>query len=254
MVSVMSDLSFLGDFRCHDLTPVQLDGLLAFSFSKGDLETARSLFASKWWDYRFVHPGTCFFVYSHHYVQNVENWRTKFGVHRRARMKMSDHPIWRSSGRPLSGLKSPKVLSPPAYRTGLWRGMCFADLYGVPYDKWIGWAFEHAFENKWQRLPTPSQLYSPSVTEFILEKWEAEKENLMVSPADPRYLAENFVGEPTQQAFQEWLLGYIKARPIPSVALAHYLKTEPLVDIDTARITLGLHVVEAAMQRVRTPS
>jgi hypothetical protein len=261
----MSDVDFLGKFRCNDLTPVQYDGLLAFSFNRADIETARSLMSTKWWDYRFIHPGQAFFLYAHHYALNIEKWRSMFGVSDFAAKKLTDHPIWRTEkiatvkrSRLLRDLRQARseptthlVLSAPIHRTSLWRGMCFADQYGVPYEKWISWAFELAFECKWTRLPSPSALYTDAVVKHVTEKWRVEQENLMALPKDPRYLAENFESDPTQIAFQKWLLNLIAQRPNPVIALVNFLDNEPLIDIDIADSILGGGVLQDALRRCR---
>lgn len=239
----MSDVSFLGSFRGAELRPEQLDGILAFSLSRKDLDDGRGFFGSKWWDYRFIHPGHSFFLFAHHYRENVIKWRTLFGVNPYARLRFEDHPIWRFED-------GKRVLSPQAYRTSLWRAMCFCDSAGIPYDKWINWAFEQAFEEKWDRLPTPSGLTGTRTIQAILEKWEAESTGLMAIPKNPRYLAENFVADPTQVEFQKWLLGLIKRRPMPSIALKNFLTVEPYANLDMARTVLGEHVVADALRRI----
>lgn len=238
----MTDLSYLGDFRGAEMRHEQLDGVLAFAIARKDLDDARTFYASKWWDYRFVHPGHLFFLFAHHYSQAVKKWRTMFGVNLRARLRYEDHPVWRSEGGKLT-------LSPPAYRTSLWRAMCFADSAGIPYDKWIEWGFQQAFDEKWDRLPTPAGLTGTRTIQAVLERWDTESKELMAVPKDPRFLAANFVSDPTQVEFQKWLLGLIKQRPNPPIALSNFLTREPFADLGTARAILGDYVVAEALKR-----
>lgn len=239
----MSDVSFLGSFRGAELRPEQLDGILAFSLSRKDLDDGRGFYASKWWDYRFVHPGHSFFLFAHHYREAVIRWRTMFGVSPFLRLRYEDHPIWRIED-------GKRVASPQAYRTSLWRAMCFADSAGISYDRWINWAFELAFEEKWQRLPTPAGLTGVRTIQAILARWEDETTALMAVPKDPRYLSANFVGDPTQIEFQKWLLGLIKRRPNQAIALKNFLTVEPYANPDMARTVLGEHVVVDALRRI----
>lgn len=255
----MTDISFLGEFWGHDFSSPKLDGILAYCVPKKDLEVGRGLYDTKWWDYRFIHPGHAYLLFSADYVDTAKEWRTKFGVNPFAISKVTSNPIYRIEKAKRLGAHRVSELSdtprdrviptPPIYRTSIWRAMCFADTYGVPYEQWIGYAFEHAFDEKWQHMPTPAGLYGQRTIEYILNRWEQDKSELMVMPENPRYLSANFVGDPTQIAFQKWLLGYIKQRPNPPIALANFLTNEPLADLGMARVILGDSTVAEALKR-----
>lgn len=241
--------SHLGTFRGSELSEVELDAILAFAFSKDDIEAGRAFFETKWWDYRFIHPGYCFFLYAHEYGEAVTRWRSMFGVSPYAVMSATDHPIFRrerSRKGNTTTFTGKHILAPASYRTGLWRGMTFADAYGVPYDRWVELAFQWAFESKWERIPQPTALYTTGAAEFILDRWEEEKKDLLRLPADPIYLVENDQGHRWQRAEHEWLLGLIKARPQPAHALAQYGFKENRVPLDLAEARLGRPTVERA--------
>lgn len=243
----------LGDFLGANLPEDQLDGILAYNISKSDLATARSLFSSKWWDYRFVHPGHCYFLFAHLYGEAVEQWRDKFGINPYAKLKAVGHPCWRTEterGAKIGETKRHRVLRPQVFRTGLWRAMCFADAHGVPYDRFIKLAFEHAFDNRWQRLPQPQSLYGTWMVSAVVERWTEEQRTLTRLPCDDRYMAASYQGHPHQEQFQESLLTNIQARANPSRALGNYLLNEPYLVLQKAVSRFGKDTVRSALMRV----
>jgi hypothetical protein len=241
---------WLGSFPGDGLREDQLDAMLAFSLQPGDIEAARSLHETKWWDYRFIHPGFCFFLFAHEYGKAVTRWRSMFGVNPDVVLTATDNPIFRNEtrrhGRNIVQTGK-KLLSPPAYRTSMWRAMCFADAYGVPYSRWIGLAFEFAFEFKWERMPQPSGLYGDSMAKWVIERWEREKADILHLPNDPRYLPENDQGHRWQKAQQDWLVDLIRRRPLPHIPLAQYMCREDRIDVDLALNALGRDTVERAL-------
>lgn len=244
---------WLGSFRGDDLSEEQLDAIIAFGVQATDIEAARALHETKWWDYRYIHPGFGFFLFAHEYGHVVERWRTKFGVHYKAVLSASDHPIWRTTRKSKGNITvttGERTLTPPGYRTSMWRAMCFADAYGVPYDRWIALAFEYAFECKWERLPQPSGLYSEGMVKFILDRWEREQSDILKLPNDPRYLPVNDQGHRWQKAQQEWLVELIRNRPLPHIPLAQYLFREARISEDLAIRRLGSDVVDKARSLV----
>lgn len=242
----MTKHEWLGAFRGSELTEIQLDAILAFALQASDLETARGLFETKWWDYRFVHPGYGFFLFAHEYGQAVSRWRSRFGISPHMELRANDHPIWRQE----KDRRGPSavirhVLSPASYRTSMWRAMCHADAYGVPYDRWVSLAFEFAFECKWERMPQPSGLYGTGMVEFILQRWRDETANILRLPADPRYLPAGPDHRWKDPQF-DWLMRNIAARPLPHIPLAQYLFREKRIPEHLALSHFGRDVVERA--------
>lgn len=259
----MTAPAFLGEFRGSGNTPAQLDALLAFALSKRDLEDSRSLFSSKWWDYRFVHPGHGFFLFADLFARAVGQWRTMFGVNPYAQLKVTDHPLWRTPTRSEAATRTgdwrkdvqvdaEPTLTPQAFRTGLWRAMCHADAHGVPYDRFISHAFQHAFDCQWQRMPMPTSLYSDGMVKAILARWEEERDQILVLPKDPIYHADNYQGHAWQDGFQDWLCELIARRPVPVIPLTQYVGRERLILPQRAAQRFGLTLVSDAIHRARS--
>lgn len=240
----MSDLSHLPSFYGNEMSIENLDGIMAFAFSKKDLEEARSLYASKWFDYRFIHPGHSLYLYCHFYGEAIERWRSKFGVSPYYRLDHLKNPVWRLKS--VNG-KQEYILSTTGTRTSWLRGVMFADHYGIPYNKWIDWCFQYAFDCNWQKMPLPGHLYGDKVVMYILARWREDRDAMVTVPADPRFLAANYVGHPWQDQCQDWLLETIATRTRPEYALRNFLYNEPLLTEERARAKLGDDIVQKAL-------
>jgi hypothetical protein len=242
----MSDLAYLPDFSGKEIPADRLDGIMAFAFSRGDLDDARSLFSTKWFDYRFIHPGHSLYLFCHYYAEAVERWRSKFGLNTYFRTQQLTNPIWRARA---IGSKVEYTLTPNRVRTCWLRAVMFADQYGIPYDRWIEWAFEYAFEFNWEKIPMPGQLYSDKMVSYILKRWEEAKDAMLCVPKDPRFLSENYQGHPWQNECQDFFLKQIVCRANPVIALRNFLINEPVITEARARAALGDHNVDRALSK-----
>ena len=236
-----TDLKHLPEFYGNIYNSAYMDALLALGFAKRDLEESRSLFASKWWDYRFLHLGHSIHLFAHYYIDACDRYRSLFGVDLKKPLHHLSKPIYRTN------FQGKSKLIAASSRTAWIRSVMFADSYGIPYDKWIEYAFAYALDNKWQHMPHPINLYTDRLALHIHHRWEEEKANLLHLPTDPRYLAENYVGHKWQNEFQDWLLDTISKRPNPVIALKHFIYKEPFAVESLARERLGDMIVDAAI-------
>lgn len=239
----------LGAYLGDDQPDEWLDAQLAYGIAKSDLEDARSLFATKWWDYRYVHPGRCYFLFADLYGKAIEKWRTKFGYGCYWQLKAVGHPIYRTEYDKRGNVQSNphKVMRPKGTRTGLWRAMCFADHHGIPYDRYIELCFQFCFDNKFQRMPNPPAMYGTVMTMWVVERWHSERANLLRLPTDPRFMAAGYTGHHWQNDFQAELLDLIEDRPVPRIPLEHYLTKECYLVPDIAAKKFGVEMVCAAI-------
>lgn len=238
----------LGGFLGDHYTAEELDALIALAVQTPDIEASRSLFESKWWDYRYVHPGYCFFLYAAEYTRAYERWRSLFGVNIHVAGRSCGHPIFRpeKTGKGAVTAVVGEELTKQALRTAFWRGMCFADAHGVPYDRWIELAFQTAFEEQWGRIPLPTSLYSDRISQKILARWEDERKTILHLPKDPLFLEANYQGHRWQDDHQEWLIRLIAARPLPHVPLAQFAFREGRLNEERCVERLGYDVVHRA--------
>lgn len=224
-----------------------LDALMAISIQKSDIVFSRSTFNTKWWDYYRLHPMQALHLAHKHSQLAVQKWRPLFGgsIHD-GRPRPS--PIL-DRHRSVDGKRMEWALAPTARRTALWRLVCIADHYGIPYDFWIDQGYKCLMGARWSRLPAISQLYTTKTVQTIIKQWGEECDHFMHLPKDPIFLAENFDGSPVQIRFQRWLLGLLKTQSSPVHGLRHYLTKEPFLHVKIAGETLGDELVDLALAR-----
>lgn len=258
-----SRVDHLGPFQGDHYDDVALDAMLAFAIPHSDLETARSLYSSKWWDYRYAHPGHCFFYFASLYGEAVESWRSKFGIHPYARMSIQKGVLFRyepparkklartSAKREEGEDAGHLTLAPPAFRTGLWRAMCSADAHGIPYDRFISLAMQIAFDWQFSRLPLPTAFYTTKMITEIVARWQREEVQMMHLPKDPRFFAASYEGHEWQKDQQEWLMSRIAATANPVTGIAQYLARERRLVPALAVQRFGAPLVRDAIERAR---
>jgi hypothetical protein len=243
----------LGKFKDCALTAQMADAILAYCVRPDDIAASRAFFATKWWDYRFVHPGFCYLYFADVYGRAIDRWRSKWGLSPDAVLKLGSGPVHYQHMARYSATCSVAITLPndKAYRTGLWRSMCIADAHGIPYDFWIEHAFIHFFEQRKHRLPTPSVLASNDASFAVIEKWRERERALLFEIYDPAYRVLQHPHHPWQDGLQDWLLDLIAHRPNPMRPLGHYLAKDPLISIHKAIAKFGEDFVRDAFSLVR---
>lgn len=184
------------------------------------------LFATKHWDYRFLHPVQATQLFAHQFAQ-----ARKHAFERRT-------DIW--IGRNMKGIKEEIIFNlPPRAVTGFWKGRQMADSLGIPYDFYCEYAMLFADVARWENLPTPVQLYSESVpehlqttdfavsmVEFIGRRWIDRQETAINYATHPAYHVQNFADElgPAQLAYMEYLLDKVEESSYPEGVLSSALE------------------------------
>ena len=160
----------------------------------------KTLFDSKWWDYRFDSP----FDATMKYIDI-------FGVEARkiyARdidKETSEHIRVVTSESVMKGLLENRQTSKAAF-AGFWRGRQVADALGMPYSVFIGEALSQRMRN-WQRsyLPHGSQIYKDSDVKKVLARWEEIKSSRIHYSDHFGYMPENYVGAQIQIDYSDYL-------------------------------------------------
>lgn len=222
---MISDTTYLGAFQGSQAPNDLMDGLLAYSVSGPDIDVARALVPTKWWDYRFVHPGHCLFYFSELYAEHCRDWASRFGTASGRRFD-SYHPIWTLRTKKGDSFRS---LRPKQARTSIWRAMCCADAHGIPYKRFLTSAFESCMERGWDRLPTPAELYTLPIVRKAVEDFDRESKELLHLPADPRFHAAQYDGHPFQDECQQWMLKLVQGRALPARAAFNLLFNEKVL-------------------------
>lgn len=172
-----------------------------WQFVRADLLAEESsLYQTKWWDYRPLHPlaATYRFTLAYH------------DAYVRAYAKRKDV----NAAKFVNPLKENNFLRGSTQAvTGFWRARQFADRLGTPYDFYCTRAMEYAAVCDWPYLPQPHILYSSksknqhgSMLEFIVEKWDKAQESRIFTAESDFYRVENFIGNIHQIEHQRHLV------------------------------------------------
>jgi hypothetical protein len=174
--------------------------LAAFRVSRVLAARDRDLYATKWFDYRFLTPWQATEAFVEAYR---EQYRFKWRKHRDL------HEAEQKEGVAKGGLfGSNREL------TSFWGARQFADELGVPYKFFVDHAFEAVFRIGWKKFPRPNQLYGANVRGLIAGAVkDAWKDYLSAYPGFselPQYKVRNLKNLPPQRAHVQWVIERIR--------------------------------------------
>jgi hypothetical protein len=178
------------------------------------------LFKTKWFDYRRDHPLRSTYMFAQAY--------------REAYRYMTAIRFDRDKAKYVKGFSGDDFLNlkGASGKSGFLRARIIADRYGIPYDFWCREAMRYAEDMSWSNMPRPAQLYSPEMINHILVRWEREQSVSLRCAEHPFYAPENFVDNPDQQQYQQYLINFIK---VPASPMSQALRLATLYD----RLTPG---------------
>ncbi len=198
----------------------------------------RELFATKWWDYRALHPTKATALFAHEY---------RLGFKRAARVYVDIASVDLAHG-----FKGESIFARPQREiTGMWNARMMADRWCVPYRFWINTAIDYTADNGWKRFPRPMHLHSEEIVKVVCEAWLEELSGRLIEPKHPRYHAINYAGLPDQDAFQNWLCGQIAKRSQPQYSLAQYLYRTPMLTERAVAERFPPHIIALAREDAR---
>lgn len=109
------------------------------------------------------------------------------------------------------------------------------DLIGVRYNFGLAFAMRRFLERGWRSMPRPNQLYGDELLADLADAWAEECKVRLQIPKNPYFLAENYEGSRIQNEYNEWLVGQIKMRQNPHLALGNALYTAKVLPESIAR-------------------
>ena len=208
-----------------------------FSFqyiSKKSLEFERSLFQTKWFDYRQFTPAQA----TRHYLEAYADvCRTVFSIEvdKRAAEFIQFYDVDKA----MRGLAAQNPHAKAAF-SGAWRGRQVADAIGMPYKDYIRWAM-HFRMRRWsntRNLPRPAHLYHEWDVEKVQAKWEELQASNLYLSDDPAFLVQNYCGIAYQNDYHEWLFKQAALRPDEFYFLAQFINEDRLpIEKVQARLT-----------------
>lgn len=200
------------------------------------LKTEPDLYATKWWDYRNMHPTLA----TLHYAESYKEAK-KYALKIR-------HDLY--IGKNHKGLKSHSLFeNSPIAIAGIWRGRQHADERGIPYGFYCYSAFKYCETMNRLYLPTPVQMYgskrwtehSISMLEYIEKAWASKSHP---RPTDAFYKAKNYTGHDYQRQYQLHLIEEINNHPASDFLLSDLIYDSQMLLPDLAAKVFGKKQVE----------
>lgn len=202
-----------GTFHGYEKSDAELEAEYLAKIKPALRKKESALFATKWFDYRFMNPVMATWLFAHMYEQA---YRLYFV---RVRLSLSESE-WKH---PVSGLK--KIFE-TRHATGFVSARQWADERGIPYDFMLWRAMRYAQMREWQNHPMPSQLYNEELGVYIEEKWEKCKRETPKRAIHPAYKASRYVpGNEHQEAYYAYLRDLLGKRWNPKFMLADLIAT-----------------------------
>ena len=193
-----------------------MDALAFLTIPRKWIDFDTELYATKWFDYRFLHPVEATYKYAEAYEKA---WRASF-----ARVLDERRAPY------VKIFKSKDVFDlKGAVLTGLWRGRQIADAIGIPYEDYTSLAMEETLRF-WQRthLPRPAQIYSEQVIERVLDRWEKLQEAKLYYSRLDNYKCRQYSGAKSQNDHHEWLFAQAEKRGNADRVICNFLKDDLL--------------------------
>jgi hypothetical protein len=197
------------EFFGSDLCDLDCEALMIEKFGVGErafkahFKLELSLFQTKWFDYRLMHPVTATYLYAHEFVKSYRRYYAMTIDCGKARY------VKGYSGKDPWLIKNAMMFV---------KGRRQADKLGTPYDFYINAAYEFLYVKKWKHLPRPCHLYAEDVIEFVDNKWrEYSRSALMLAESD-FFRDEGNAERPEFIAHQRWMMDRLQKSKIKEIA------------------------------------
>lgn len=217
------------------LSDTQLDVLTINTIPAEKRREEPQLYATKWWDYKWLHPMDATIRLSLAYEQ----------AHRETWIKRGETVV----ANKLPRHANPYAVSTEKMRLGFWQARRAADTLGIPYLFFCRAALDASEEMDWKEIARPNELTNSALQVRVLEKWLEYQEAAIPRPENSLYLAVNYKGHPYQDEFQAWLCKKIRARKRWELALESYLTTAPFLTVEHARAEFGDVVLHRILRK-----
>lgn len=241
----------LNTYVGSDLSELDCEFIALERVSQSLLAKERDLVKTAWFDYRLIHPTKRTYLFAHYYEEAFRymirlhvDYEQVEGESPRSYLPKHD-PL----GKPKSVLlKDEKAGTNSAFRTTtcIWKARQSADLLGMPYDVFCMSGMKAAIGRIWQRIPSPSQLYSENILNQIIDRWEILLNERIYAASDEFYTLPKWVGHPAQQEHADWLCKQIAMRSAPEYALMEYAFKKHMIPPQMARSYFSDSVISSA--------
>ena len=182
-------------------------------------EPEPELLTRRWFDYRDLMPAQLTSLFANRYEVA---YREAYARIMDARASENVSPLM---GRDV--FESPELLP-------IWRARQAADQIGCKYDFYLNFAFKRFFERGWRYMPRPNQLYGEELILDANEAWQETTRASLQLANRKRFLPEQYVGHPDQDAYYAYLVQQVAQREHRHMVLSRLVFREKILPLAVA--------------------
>lgn len=232
--------TWLGSFYGGSLGFLNYEVLAIQHIPHKELAGEADLMASKWFDYRRLHPMQATYYF-------VKCYTEAYRAFCRRAVNADTAPF-------VKCIKGHDFLE-AREKLSFWRLRRLCDQMGMRYDFFLTFAMTHLYRMQDESgkiyPPRPAMLLKNEdlIAEAMLA-WEEQCKISMQVASDPYYRVSNYTGSRDQQAHEAFVIGQIRARRVPQYSLHAALYLYDAVRIEEALRQFSESVVIAAIKEV----
>lgn len=215
-----------------DPAGVALDEIWYRIATADQLAMEESLFATKWFDYRQLHPTQSSYLYASAFEAIYRDFYAQV--------------IDRRAAEFIKVFNVEDIFSEPnPVARALWQGRMVADAAGMPYPEYIRLSLQHRLRGWQQRfLPRPSHLYQEAIYLKVVAEWEELQSARIYVAESSFYGNERYRGLAAQNDHHEWLFAQASKRANPLPTLARFVFHDQMLLEEKVASRLGDDAVE----------
>lgn len=234
---------WLGNFYGGNLGILNYEILTIQNFKHKETRTESELMASKWFDYRRLHPLQATYYF-------VKCYNDAYRDFYRKAVNADAAPFVR-------GIKDHDFLKAKE-KTTFWRLRQVCDSVGLPYDFFLRFAM-----GRHNRIIGDGKVYAPRPTAFVkndelfadaMLEWEGSLLASMRVAKDPYYRVSNFVGGRDQIDHEAFVIRQIANRRVPRYSLHAAMYLYDVVRVEEALRFFGESLVKEALDEFSLPT
>lgn len=221
-----------GSFFGSALTAEDCEALTLGRIGQKILKTEASLYETKWFDYRELHPAMATYLFAHHFNRAYGEF---MNVSKNRKLRF------------MAAFTGKDVLN-VREKVSFWRARQKADELGIRYEFFLREAMNWFISNGWVHAPRPAHFFNPDLLIHISNKWDLECRAKLQWARSPRYRTANFINSKDQVAYEGHIVTQIMQRAHPKFSLCVALYMFDALRIETAIEKIPEHVILEAIE------
>lgn len=231
------NLGWSGHFYGSGLDLEHYEVLMVQYVPAKDRKIETQLMASKWFDYRLMHPMEATYYFFHKYKEAYRNFYRK-AINFEAAQFVK--PI-----KERDFLLSREAMS-------FWRLRQAVDALGMRYEFFLNYAFDQKriLANGRPLPPRPAQLKTEEILTNAYLAWEDLCKGSLQIACSPIFTAAQYTHAAMQVAYEDFIVAQIKQRRVPQYALSTCLYLYDAIRIERALLEFDEQTVRMAIDHV----